>query len=216
MFPTVYYETINIGDKIGMWEVIDYAEPVIYNGKKHRRWLCKCKCGTVREVKELSLKQGKSTACGCTRRMAMVEGAKKKLTTHNLSQSRLYAIYRHMRNRCYNTNDIRYLHYGGRGIKVCDLWLNSFEEFAKWAFDNGYSDELSIDRIDVNKDYCPENCKWSTRTEQANNKTSNRKYTYNNETHTISEWATIYNINYKKLYKRLVTFGWEIERALTT
>lgn len=118
-----------------------------------------------------------------------------------------------MLNRCYYDNDIRFSSYGGRGIEVCSQW-HSFEPFYEWANQNGYKDGLSIDRIDVNGNYEPGNCRWSGNIEQANNKRSCRYYTYQGETLTIAEWAKRYNMNYKKLWKRLER-GWSIDKSLS-
>lgn len=202
-----------IGKKFGRWTVIDYAPPDIYSGKRHLRWLCRCDCGTVRSVKAQSLKRGASKSCGCYH-SELMETVGKVNKTHGMSETRLYRIYKHMRTRCYNPNDIRYSNYGGKGVTICDEW-SKFEPFAEWALSHGYDDALSIDRIDVNGDYSPENCRWVSNREQANNRTSNKNYTFNGETHNIAEWADIYSMNYKKLYKRLHV-GWDIERALTT
>lgn len=203
---------INIGDKFERWTVIDYAQS---NKHRAKMWMCRCDCGTERIVSANSLKNGASKSCGCYHSDIMKDVGHKANTTHGMSETRLYAIYKHMLNRCYNVNDISYKNYGQRGVIMCDEWKESFESFMNWALANGYKDNLSIDRINVESNYSPSNCRWSTEKEQANNRRSNRNYTYNGETHNITEWAEIYNMNYKKLWKRLNT-GWTIERALTT
>jgi len=203
------------GRKFGKWTVLERASPVKRkDGRVMRYWLCKCSCdkGTTRIVLERSLLDGTSTSCGCNR--ADTSKERKINSTHGMSTSRLYAIYKHMHHRCYNQNDINYKNYGGRGITVCDEW-HTFESFCEWANLNGYSDDLSIDRIDVDKWYAPDNCRWSDSKTQANNKTNNRRYTYHGETHTIAEWARIYEIDYKLLWRRLYN-GWTIQRALLT
>ena len=177
------------------------------------RWLCRCDCGTERIVSAHSLRNGSSQSCGCYHSDIMHDVGKVNVT-HGMSNSRLYRIYKHMRNRCYNKNDARYKYYGARGIVVCDEW-QKFETFRDWALSNGYSDSLSIDRIDYNKDYCPNNCRWADDIQQSNNKSNNKLFTYNSETHTIAEWAKIYDMPYKKLWKRL-SMGWGIEKALLT
>lgn len=203
-----------IGEIFGRWTVIDIASPNILKGnRKRRRWLCRCECGTERVVEEPSLIRGLSKSCGCYHSEVMKEVGK-RATTHGMTYTRLYRIYKHIMNRCYNKNDVRYNQYGKRGIRVADEWL-SFEPFMEWAISNGYDDNLSIDRIDVNGNYTPENCRWADRITQANNKTSNQKYTYHGKTLTIAEWAREYNMHYKKLWKRLHS-GWSIEQALTT
>lgn len=110
---------------------------------------------------------------------------------HNMSNSRLFRIWCNMRERCYNPNKPDYKHYGGRGIEVCDEWSNDFESFYRWAVNSGYSDELTIDRIDVNDNYRPDNCRWATRKEQANNKRNNNYITIDGITKTATEWGRI-------------------------
>ena len=115
---------------------------------------------------------------------------------------RLYTIWRAMRERCRREANIGYSKYGGRGITVCDEWQD-YEAFKRWAYENGYQDVLSIDRIDVDGNYCPENCRWATMKEQANNKRNNHVVTYKGETHTVAEWAEITGISYRTIISRL-------------
>lgn len=121
-----------------------------------------------------------------------------------------------MIQRCTNPNDDSYERYGGRGIVVCDEWLNSFEDFYEWALDSGYSDSLSIDRVDFNLDYCPANCKWSTPKEQANNNSDNINITINGVTKTLREWCPEYGISYATAWKRIRKMGWSPADAVTT
>jgi len=201
------------GSRFGRWTVIEEAEPKMYNGRRLRMWKCVCDCGTIRNVKEQSLKSGKSKSCGCYHSDIMHEVGKVN-TTHGQADTRLYRIYKHMIRRCTDENDLRYEIYGGRGITICSDW-DSFENFAKWAAESGYSDELSIDRIDVNGNYSPDNCRWATPHQQSVNRRTTKFYEYNGKCMCIAEWAKEYNIPYKKLHKRLYS-GWSIERALTT
>ena len=202
-----------IGNRYGRWTVVDSAEARVVGRGEHRRyWLCKCECGTQREVSEPSLLSGKSLSCGCYHRDRMKSVGKVNLK-HGMSDTRLYRIYKHMKNRCYNQSDIRYDRYGGRGIKICDEW-SEFEPFMIWALKNGYDDSLTIDRIDVDGDYSPSNCRWASVKEQNNNRSSSHYYTIDGVTHNISEWANIYNVPYKRVWKRL-KYGWDIQRALT-
>lgn len=204
-----------LGQHFGRWLVVDYAEPrLMSNGRHRRRWLCRCSCGTVRAVDEPSLTNGRSKSCGCYHSDIMHEVGRDAKITHGMSYTRLYRIYKHMLNRCNNPNDIDYENYGGRGIGVDESW-EKFETFVEWAYSNGYDDSLSIDRIDVNRGYSPDNCRWADATTQANNKTNSRLYTYNGETRTIGEWAAIYNIPYKRLWRRFER-GWSVEKALLT
>lgn len=144
-------------------------------------------------------------------------------------KTRLNNIYSHMKSRCYNPNSDHYKYYGGRGITVCDEWLNpdmvynngkgswtkGYEAFKKWALENGYQDNLTIDRIDVNKGYCPENCRWVTRKVQQNNTRRNHLLTYKGETKNITEWAEITGISVTAITKR-IRRNWTVERALET
>lgn len=129
--------------------------------------------------------------------------------------TRLGSIYHNMKTRCYNPNYDKYQYYGGKGIAVCDEWLSSYDVFEKWAIENGYDDTLTLDRIDVNGSYCPENCRWVTRKGQANNRTSNRLITYNGETKTIQQWADITGISNKTISQRIAA-GWSIDKVMTT
>lgn len=125
--------------------------------------------------------------------------------THGMRWTRLYNTWTQIKQRCTNKNNERYEDYGGRGIKVCDKWMNSFDAFREWSLKNGYKDNLSIDRIDVNGDYEPDNCKWSTDIDQQRNKRNNRLVTINGETKTLAEWAEISGIPYKTLQRRIYT-----------
>lgn len=134
---------------------------------------------------------------------------------HGMSSHRLYSIWDSMKSRCYRKTTAPYAKYGGRGITVCDEWKNSFQAFYDWAMENGYRDDLSIDRIDVNGSYCPENCRWVTMREQENNRRNNKLITYNGETHTQAEWCELLSIPPHVMTNRLKR-GWSIERAFTT
>lgn len=120
-----------------------------------------------------------------------------------------------MRERCSNEHLSYYKNYGGRGIRVCEEW-EDYSHFKEWALANGYQDELSIDRIDNDKGYCPQNCRWVTNKKQANNRRSNKKITYNGETKTIAEWADFLGMNYTTLHQRISAYNWDIKNALET
>jgi hypothetical protein len=140
---------------------------------------------------------------------------KERNTTHGKSGTTLYSIWKAMRKRCSNPNAPDFHNYGGRGIRVCEEW-NDFEVFEKWALQNGFSEGLTIERLDVNGNYEPINCEWITRAAQARNTRYNDNITFNGETHCLSEWAEILGINRTTLWSRLYNHGWNIERALTT
>ena len=133
---------------------------------------------------------------------------------HRMSYTRVYKTWQGMKSRCSYQSDKQYKNYGGRGIKVCNEW-QKFKPFCKWAFDNGYADDLTIDRINVNGNYEPSNCRWIDRKSQANNRTNNKVIEYNNEIHTLSEWSEILCINYSTLSARLNKYKWSVEQAFS-
>ena len=126
---------------------------------------------------------------------------------HGQRRTRLYSIWTDMKTRCYNTKRAKYARYGGRGIKVCAEWLNNFQVFHDWAMANGYSDNLTIDRINNDGDYSPENCRWTDTVTQSNNRRCNIMVTRNGETHTLAEWARIKELPYKTLLMRYRRHG---------
>ena len=173
-----------------------------------RIWECKCDCGNTTYVITANLKSMKTKSCGCA-----LKGINKK---HSLCGTRLHSIHRDMIARCYNPNRKSYKSYGGRGISVCDEWRgeNGLRNFYDWSISNGYKEELTIDRIDVNGNYEPENCMWATREEQANNTRRNLYVSIDGETHTLSEWCKIKGLDYKKVYQRVHRLKWDYKKAL--
>jgi hypothetical protein len=182
------------------------------NKNNEAMWRCKCECGNTRIVSSRNLKSGRVKSCGCLKEEASHKTNYKTLRYDNI---RMYNIWRNVKNRCLNSNDFQYLNYGGRGIKVCDEWIKHFSNFYNWAINNGYKEYLTIDRIDVNGNYEPDNCRWATSKQQARNRRSNHSISYKNETKTLIEWSEILNISKSTLCERLRS-GWNIEKAFST
>ena len=134
---------------------------------------------------------------------------------HQMSYTRLYKTWQGIKSRCTYRGDSQYNRYGGRGITFCKEWLD-FQVFCDWAMANGYSDKLTIDRINVNGNYEPSNCRWVDRKTQANNRTNNRVITYQNKSHTLTEWSEILGIKYETLAARLNKYKWSVEQAFST
>lgn len=132
----------------------------------------------------------------------------------NKSETRLYHIWNGMRGRCLHRSYPNYKNYGAKGITICDSWGN-FEKFKEWALNNGYSEALTLDRINNKKGYNPNNCRWVSIKTQENNRANNRNLFYNGLNMTVSEWAEYLGINTQTLFTRLKR-GWSIERTLTT
>lgn len=174
-------------------------------------WQCKCDCGNEIIANVGNLKNGHTKSCGCLR----ADRCKMKFTKHRLEHTRLYGIWYDMRLRCYDEKNISYNRYGGRGVTICDEWKNDVKSFYDWSMANGYKDSLTIDRIDNDGNYCPENCRWVTVKEQASNRRSNILVTHNGKTQTMKEWAHEVGIPYKAVWARMQKLGWSAERALT-
>lgn len=201
------------GQKFGRLTVIERAN----NSKDGRtRWKCVCECGSGKEVvvTGVDLRNGHSKSCGCIQK-EIASITVKPHYTHGKSNSRIYRIWRNMKSRCYCKKNAIYKYYGERGITVCDEWVDDFKSFYYWAMQNGYADELSIDRKDVNGNYEPNNCRWATKKEQANNTRNNRIITYKGVTLTLSQWSEKTGINSKTIQTRLNN-GWSVEKALST
>lgn len=178
-------------------------------------WLCKCDCGETVVKRTSSLNAGYARSCGCLHNELSAARTIERNITHGASHTRLYRIWADMKKRCNNSSHWAFAYYGGKGIKVCSEW-GDFVPFQKWAIENGYSDALTIDRIDNDGDYSPDNCCWSTRKEQANNKTSNVRYDLDGENYTIAQLSEKSGIPYQTLYARIRNRGWNVCRAVST
>lgn len=195
------------GQKFGLLTAIKPIE----KGKNGTKWLCQCECGNFHTTTVTYLLNGDCKSCGCYK----YEPFKEMITKHGMTGTRIYSIWNSMRNRCNNPNALRYKDYGGRGIKCCEEW-NDFKEFLKWANSNGYKDDLTLDRIDNNKSYCPDNCRWVTMEQQQYNKRTTHYLTYNGETKSMAEWAKEKNMCFQTLAARINNYNWTVEQALET
>ena len=167
-------------------------------------WKCRCDCGNITRVKANSLLSGNSRSCGCGRIEA--------ITTHNQTGTPLFNVWRNIKERCTNENYRSYDNYGGRGIQICEEW-QEFENFCKWAMENGYKKGLSIDRIDVNGNYEPNNCRWVTAKAQARNRRNTVFIIFNGVRKSISDWADELNVPKNTLYGRY-SRGWSPKEIL--
>ncbi len=197
------------GQRFGRLVVVRYAGRS--RGKKNL-WLCKCDCGNEKVVAVDKLHSGNTKSCGCLQR----EVHRKCRTTHGKSDTKLYLVWREMITRTENQNAERYGIYGGRGISICGEWHNNFQLFYDWAIQNGYKEGLTIDRIDVNGNYEPDNCRWITPYEQSRNLRKNVRITYSGKTMILKDWAKEIGIDYHTLWQRIRKSGWTVEEAFET
>ena len=193
----------------------DYISP---KGRRHPKWICECECGNVVSVRQSSLlaKTHNAQSCGCWRKERASALNKKYGTYHDglLSHGRIYNIWHKMVDRCENPLNKSFKFYGALGISVCQEW-HDFMKFKEWAEQTGYSEELTIDRIDTNGNYSPDNCRWITITKQQSNRRDNRYVNFRDETLPIAIWAKRLGFHKSTLYWR-IDHGWSIEDALTT
>ena len=197
------------GQTFGRLKVIKEADPFHSSGRTRRMWLCQCDCGNTLVVRGENLKGGNTKSCGCYQKTQVSQSN----GTHHMSRTRLYYIWQGMKERCCNPNSKPFPDYGGRGITICDEWLN-FIGFKDWAYENGYQDDLTLDRINNDGNYEPSNCRWTDLFTQGRNKRNNRLMTFNGETHCLSEWVEITGIKYGTLLTRIMN-GWTVEDTLT-
>lgn len=195
---------INIqGEKYGRLLVIDYTRK---STTGNAMWMCRCECGNSKEVASGHLRSGHTTSCGCRQK----ERAGEANTTHGLRKDPLYETWASIKRRCYNKNVNSYNDYGGRGIKMCNDWKNNFVAFFTWAKSSNYKKGLSIERIDVNGNYCPENCTWIPRCEQSKN--TRKSVVYNGET---ARQASFRLGGSECLVTARIKLGWSKEEAFT-
>lgn len=185
----------------------------VENSKHNTMWLFRCECGNEIVTTGYAVRSGHTTSCGCF----LSETTASLKYSHGMARTRIYKIYQKIKGRCYKETDKAYAKYGGRGIGICEAWLgdNGFENFFEWSIQNGYADELSIDRIDVNGNYEPSNCRWVDAVVQANNRRNNRRITCEGQTKTMAEWSKITGVSSATICTRLNN-GWSIKEALYT
>jgi len=200
----IMWESIDIsGRRYGRLVALKIDHVKKYKSNNVEYWLCQCDCGNTKVIAKPSLTTGLTTSCG----------KRDVHNKHGKTGQRLFKIWSAMLDRCENKNNHAYERYGGRGISVCQEW-HDIESFYAWALSNGYTENLTIDRIDNNGNYEPSNCRWATRKEQNNNTSNNRLIEYNGEIKTIAQWSEILGIKHTTLSKRLID-GWSAEKALT-
>lgn len=175
-----------IGQRFGRLVVIENSGTKrSKSGHTYRMWKCKCDCGNCKELSTANLTSGNTRSCGCLKadRNYYIN------TTHGKSKTKLYSVWGSIKDRCYRKCCKGYKDYGARGIRMCESWKNDFQKFHNWAMENGYRTGLTIERKDVDGNYCPENCIWIPKSEQAKNRRNCHYITYHGETKTLSEWS---------------------------
>lgn len=196
----IYHEKDFIGMKFNHVTVLSRN----YERKsKSPYYNCLCDCGRTFVRRKDCIYNPLNKTCGCCQR-----------EKHNGTHTRLYNIYKNMKARCQKTYAKHYEKYGGRGIKVCDEWNKSFNSFREWALNNGYQENLTIDRINNDGNYEPSNCRWVTRKEQSNNLRTNRILYYDGEYKTMAEWCNILNLKPSFIRKRLDRTNNDLDKAL--
>ena len=203
---------IQEGDRFGYLTVIREVEPNITPcGTVQRKFLCRCDCGYEVIHSLVAFRRSSNCSCGCKNYDI---GSLNRKYTKEQTSSFLYSTWQGMKQRCIDPNSSHYRRYGGRGITICEEWLNDYSKFYEWAMANGASKELTLDRIDTNGNYEPSNCRWISPQMQANNKTNNRIIYFNNEALTMADFCRKYNFNYKKFSQRL-SRGATVEEAMS-
>lgn len=205
-----------IGNKYGRLLVESFA---YINTSGQSYWNCRCDCGNIKTIRSSHLKSGSVQSCGClaselaSKRAQKIFVGKGYNIKHGGTKTRLYRIWAGMKQRCNYKKAINYNLYGARGVTVCDEWLNDFGIFRDWALSHGYDDSLTIDRISNDMGYFPENCKWSTRSEQQNNRRCAHIVVHNGIKKTITEWCEKTGVPRNTVYTRII-HGWNPEIAI--
>lgn len=217
MFQRKYTDKSYIGKRYGLFTVENIECQQKY-GRNRTVWKVKCDCGTEKTVLPYLLVSGNQKSCGCYRN-DVSRGRHRKYEHSIYEYKRLYGIYTGIKKRCFNKKEPRYKDYGGRGITMCEEWANTidgFDKFAEWALSHGYADDLTIERKDVNGNYCPENCKWITLQEQTLNTRNTVWVDYQGEHIQLFKLCERLGLKYDTIHGRIRDHGWSVERAVET
>lgn len=209
---------VKVGNKFGRLEIKEiYLKKYKSEGKNRSFCWCLCDCGNYKEIRLDGLKSGATKSCGCLQKEIAKQNKSSFKHGKSGGKNKLYEIWYGLKQRCLNPNGPSWKYYGGRGIAVCEEWKNNYLKFEEWALSNGYKKGLTIDRIDNNGNYCPRNCRWVTRKEQANNRSSNVYLTVFGETKTMLDWFKDERCKVKiyKTLKSRIEYGWSHEEAIT-
>jgi len=209
-----YNDPAYIGKKYNRLTVVGFERKASGSRTTCWYWRVRCDCGNERIAAPLKVLTGKTKSCGCMKVERMKTYTEKYRTTHGGRHERLYRIWRGMKSRCHDQNNKDYVNYGARGIVVCDEWKNDYAAFRAWAYENGYADNLTIERKDYNSDYCPDNCTWIPLEDQAKNRRGNVVVEYDGKTWILSELCDEKGLPYGTIHHRLKFYGWPIERAI--
>ena len=203
-----------IGQRFNSFTVMDYEVREHLSGSRSVYWIAQCDCGNVKSVAPLKLITGHTKTCGCGKIERCHRLTEKYRTIHGGRHDRLYQIWHGMKQRCLYSHSKDFANYGGRGVALCEEWANDYAKFRKWALGNGYADNLTIDRIDVNGTYEPNNCRWITAKEQSTNRRNSHLYEYDGEILGLPEIAKRLGVKYQTLYKWAVREGLSINDAI--
>lgn len=210
-----------IGEVIGRLTIIDIApDRFDKRGKPRQYWVCRCECGAVKEIRNDGLNGKRTMSCGCLQRdrASQINRGRTDGFKYGDSRERIHNIWYLIKFRCEDPASPSFHNYGGRGIRMCEEWsdgITGYFKFKEWSLNNGYREGLSIDRINNNGDYSPENCRWVDTYTQGNNKRNNVLIEYGGRTQTLSQWARELGVPTKNLHNRIRVLGWDIERAFT-
>ena len=200
-----------VGQRFGRLLVVEKVKgKTMKNGYEEQTYKCKCDCGKDVVLPYASLTTGNTKSCGCL----FLENLIKRNTTHGMSDTKLYLVWKEMIARCTRETDKSYKYYGALGVSVCKEWSENFENFYNWAIEFGYKEGLEIDRIDYNGNYEPSNCRWVTRKVQMNNMRRNVIIDIDGISHTMAEWSDIFKIS-QDLFRNRLKAGWDVKSALT-